>query len=641
MLWKKVIRPGQTKPTKVPFQPDGRHASHDDPSTWVDFNTATTHAKQFDGIGFVFTEHDPYAGIDLDNCFSPDGTLLDWAVPIVAQSQDAEAYIERTPSGQGLHIIGQGKLPGKGRKITGLGANKTGAIEIYDRLRYFTVTGDQTDLGAPEGSIESLLNNVWRSFGLRDDNLDAYIAPGVEVTDAQADAMTQAMLTHSRSDFLGLWNGVYDAAKHGDDRSRARMALLAQIALKLSENGIATPAQVKAVALRSPFIRQEMTKARNQKWPRLADEECKRAVLFASDKVTQMTQEALPGDDILINLDETVALRPLDSIIRGILQADSVGMVWGAPGSFKSFLSIDWALCVATGTPWIGHEVVKAPVWYLCGEGQAGLRTRVAAWRKARQYEGDLSMFFHTKKALLLDDDGTGSKSSGLVRLLQKIADGEVPSLIVVDTLARSMAGDESATKDANRYVSALDELVAAVRKAGQKCTVVLVHHSKKDGESYRGSSVLRGAADFEFEIDKMADYSVSFKCHKIKDGVMPQEIILEAKAELLGAAQDNFGYMVEMSSLVLWKQNAQEAKRAAENAKSDAISRRHSALMDKAVESVAKLGQVTTKGLVDYLHANDVRFGKSDLPVVLDELVRAGRLNLVVGLRGTKTYSL
>jgi hypothetical protein len=354
-----------------------------------------------------------------------------------------------------------------------------------------------------------------------------------------------------------------------------------------------------------------------------------------------MTQEALPGDDILINLDETVALRPLDSIIRGILQADSVGMVWGAPGSFKSFLSIDWALCVATGTPWLGHEVVKAPVWYLCGEGQAGLRTRVAAWRKARQYQGDLSMFFHTKKALLLDDDGTGSKSSGLVRLLQKIADGEVPSLIVVDTLARSMAGDESATKDANRYVSALDELVAAVRKAGQKCTVVLVHHSKKDGESYRGSSVLRGAADFEFEIDKMSDYSVSFKCHKIKDGVMPQEIILEAKAELLGAAQDNFGYMVEMSSLVLWKQNAQEAKRAAENAKSDAISRRHSALMDKAVESVAKLGQVTTKGLVDYLHANDVRFGKSDLPVVLDELVRAGRLNLVVGLRGTKTYSL
>jgi putative DNA primase/helicase len=45
------------------------------------------------------------------------------------------SYTEISPSGKGLHIIIKGKLPAKGRRKDG--------IEIYDKARFFTVTGNR------------------------------------------------------------------------------------------------------------------------------------------------------------------------------------------------------------------------------------------------------------------------------------------------------------------------------------------------------------------------------------------------------------------------------------------------------------------------------------------------------------------
>jgi hypothetical protein len=256
-------------------------------------------------------------------------------------------------------------------------------------------------------------------------------------------------------------------------------------------------------------------------------------------------QEAM-RKTILVPIDERGALEPLPTLISEFLPLDGVGMLWAEPGSYKSFIALDFGLCVASGLPWFGRQVVQGGVWYLAGEGHAGLRLRLAAWRSARRYNGPIN-FLHSQRAVTLDDEGS---SAGLEMLMQCVSEGIIPRFVIVDTLARAMTGDESATKDMNRFVSALDALVAKIREAGHSCCVLLVHHSRKDGEIYRGSSSLRGAADFEFEMRRTGKLSCVLRSHKVKDGNMPPEVHLNGRVVHLGWATDNHGQRAQMTSL-------------------------------------------------------------------------------------------
>ncbi len=130
LVWRYEERDG--KPTKVPYIAGGvGKASSTDSLTWRTFEEAAQALKtgRYDGIGFVFTSGDPFAGVDLDGCRNPEtGELEAWAAEIV---QDLDGYAEASPSGTGVHIIVRGKAPNKRR----------GRIEAYSSERYFTMTG--------------------------------------------------------------------------------------------------------------------------------------------------------------------------------------------------------------------------------------------------------------------------------------------------------------------------------------------------------------------------------------------------------------------------------------------------------------------------------------------------------------------
>ncbi len=108
-------------------------ASSTDSTTWRTFEEAVQALKaspgRFDGIGFVFSSGDPFAGVDLDKCRNPEtGELEEWATEII---QDLDGYTEASPSGTGVHIFIRGKAPNK----------KRGKVEAYSSERYFTMTG--------------------------------------------------------------------------------------------------------------------------------------------------------------------------------------------------------------------------------------------------------------------------------------------------------------------------------------------------------------------------------------------------------------------------------------------------------------------------------------------------------------------
>lgn len=145
VLWRLETRDG--KPTKVPYQTTGWKAKSDDPTTWATFNAVLDvyikEGGRFSGIGFVLSEDDPFAGVDLDHCLDPETSLIvPWALEII---HELDSYTEITPSGQGIRIFARGKLPPGGRK--------RGNIEVYDSGRFLTVTGRHLE-GTPVGVLD-------------------------------------------------------------------------------------------------------------------------------------------------------------------------------------------------------------------------------------------------------------------------------------------------------------------------------------------------------------------------------------------------------------------------------------------------------------------------------------------------------
>lgn len=140
VVWKLEQRNG--KGCKVPYQVNGQRASSTDPTHWSTFEAAhaTCESGQWHGIGFVFSQADDFVGIDLDNCFTEEGELDQWAKDVLSWFP---SYTEMSPSGKGLKIfcLGRPNLA-RGRRLNIPG--KPGAhLEIYSSGRYFTLTADQ------------------------------------------------------------------------------------------------------------------------------------------------------------------------------------------------------------------------------------------------------------------------------------------------------------------------------------------------------------------------------------------------------------------------------------------------------------------------------------------------------------------
>jgi hypothetical protein len=150
VLWRYQGRNG--KRTKVPYcvYDPTKPADTSDPQTWDTYASAERALRELegtsrraDGLGRVFSASDGLCGVDLDNCLGADGAILPWAQPYVRRL--AGSYCEISPSGRGLKFWVRAELPGRGSRKTGFGPDGSGAIEIYDCGRYFTVTGHLFD----------------------------------------------------------------------------------------------------------------------------------------------------------------------------------------------------------------------------------------------------------------------------------------------------------------------------------------------------------------------------------------------------------------------------------------------------------------------------------------------------------------
>jgi len=203
ICWRYEERDG--KPTKIPYDPKtGFPAKVDDFRTWVSFEHAlSTYStvNGYSGLGFVLSDTDPFAFIDLDK--TTDAATLQRQIKIF---EAFDSYAERSPSGFGCHIIFKAHVP-QGRR--------RGNIELYSSHRYMTVTGDVI-AAKPIAERQSLANTLWHEMG-KDINGHAITIDEPQTLDDNT-LILKAMEESAKfaALFMGEWQGVYQSQSEAD-----------------------------------------------------------------------------------------------------------------------------------------------------------------------------------------------------------------------------------------------------------------------------------------------------------------------------------------------------------------------------------------------------------------------------------------
>lgn len=129
------------KTPKAPWNHGTEPASATDPDNWTDYETAAKYAEMMPGssnwgVGFSFDASGPFTGIDLDDCRDPDtGDIDSWAWDVI---ETADSFSQISTSGTGVHVFVRATR-GSGLK------NEEEGVELYDRNRFFAMTGDHLE----------------------------------------------------------------------------------------------------------------------------------------------------------------------------------------------------------------------------------------------------------------------------------------------------------------------------------------------------------------------------------------------------------------------------------------------------------------------------------------------------------------
>ena len=231
----------------------------------------------------------------------------------------------------------------------------------------------------------------------------------------------------------------------------------------------------------------------------------------------------LTGGGLLIDgCDAMDQPAPAVWLIRGIMEDGISGSIWGHPNAGKSFVTLDWALSVACGIPWQGHETKRGPVVYICGEGQRGFRRRIAAWITKNGVSPARGMFRWTRRAVALND------GAERLALYETIDGGPPPILVIIDTRTRATPGwNENDVVDSGKYAALVGEIM---QRYG--CAVVSVLHCAKSGESAAGHHSFLGTVDNEWSVKGVGVGPPFERCAltvtKLKDGSGAKPIVFK-----------------------------------------------------------------------------------------------------------------
>lgn len=249
-------------------------------------------------------------------------------------------------------------------------------------------------------------------------------------------------------------------------------------------------------------------------------QDAKAAEIKARESAPDRKFRLLPTADILRRLG------PISWRVKGFLETDTTGVIFGDPGSFKSFLALDMAFHIAAGKDWHGAEVEQGPVIYIAGEGHNGLARRYAAWGVANGVNlADVPLYTSNRATDLYNADTANMVAETVSEMAETVG---APAVIVIDTLAKNFTGDENSAADIGQFISNIDQLLRQPFGA----TVIVVHHTGHGAKDRgRGSAAMKGGVDFEYLVEKPDDkIRARLKNTRMKDGPDGHETWFEGR---------------------------------------------------------------------------------------------------------------
>jgi len=282
-------------------------------------------------------------------------------------------------------------------------------------------------------------------------------------------------------------------------------------------------------------------------------------------------------------------------LIRHIWGRSAVGILGGAPKTCKSWLGLEMALSVASGTKVLGHFMVDDPgpaLVYLAEDALPHVRRRIESLCRHKRLRLQApALFVITATALRLDLESDQKRLWATVERIR-------PKLLLLDPLVRLHRLEENSSTEISRLLAYLRELQRSLDVA-----VVLVHHASKrmrsdPGQALRGSSDLHAFGDSNGYLARCGEHVMLTVEHRSAKALPPFAMRLVSNAEetdthleIVGAAAVNGSSTPSLEEAVL--------------------------------EALAKAGGPLTRGrLREALRVNNQRLGK-----VLTDLEQQSRI--------------
>jgi AAA domain len=229
-------------------------------------------------------------------------------------------------------------------------------------------------------------------------------------------------------------------------------------------------------------------------------------------------------------------------IVDGLIPINGLVTAWGAPKCGKSFWTFDLAMHIAFGWPYRGRRVEKGPVVYCAFEGAEGFHARAEAFRRTHDMTPknpwDTPWFY-----LLASNAKLVRDHKALIESMHGQTD-RPPTVVVLDTLNRSIDGSESKDQDMGAYLAAAEAIIDAF-----DCVVIIVHHCGVDGTRPRGHTSLSGAASVQIAVRRDADRNVVAEVEAMKDG--PEGASFTSSLQVIEVGTDDFGKPITSCAIV------------------------------------------------------------------------------------------
>jgi hypothetical protein len=239
------------------------------------------------------------------------------------------------------------------------------------------------------------------------------------------------------------------------------------------------------------------------------------AVAVASEPDTAPTAAPLP----VVRASDLQAAPPGSQwLIQDLWTTQGVGIIGGPPKACKTWLALDMAISVASGSPCLGTFPVRAPgpvLLYAGEDSAASLRFRLESLARTRDLDfAQLEVGVITTDTLRLDLPQDQERFQATLILHR-------PQLLVLDPLIRVHGADENASGP----MAALLGFFRALQRQ-TSAAIALVHHARKNGArsgySLRGSSDFYAWTDCLLYLDRRRDRHTLLVEHRSAPGVGP-----------------------------------------------------------------------------------------------------------------------